>query len=64
MIIYYKNIPLTLRKDHYIYEVYHKDHCLGYFHYTRLQEAIVEIVNTGFYNGYNYDYRLKELSIL
>lgn len=62
--IQYKSILLTLRKDHNIYEVYHKDNYLGYFHYTKLQEANIGIASTGFYNGYNYDYRLRELKII
>jgi hypothetical protein len=60
----YKGITLSLVKDHYIYEVYYQSHYLGYFHYSRLNEAIKSIEQTGFYDGYNYAMRLQELGIL
>lgn len=62
--ISYKGVTLHLIKDHYIYEVFYKDHYLGYFHQSKLNEATQEIEKSGFYDGYNYDYRLKELKVL
>jgi len=60
----YKGIVLSLIKDHYIYEVYYKQHYLGYFHYSKLSEAVQNIEQNGFYDGYNYAMRLQELGIL
>ena len=60
----YKGIELSLVKDHYIYEVYYQSHYLGYFHYSKLSEAIQNIEQNGFYDGYNYTMRLQELGIL
>jgi len=62
--ISYKGITLYLIKSHYIYEVFYKDHYLGCFHYLRLNEAIQEIEQNGYYDGYNYDYQLTELKVL
>ena len=62
--ITYKGVTLTAVKDHYIYEVFSKVHNLGYFHYTRIDDAIQSIENTGYYDGFNYDYRLKQLEII
>lgn len=62
--INYKGIILHLIKDHYIYEVFYKDRYLGYFHYSKLHDAVKSIEQTGYYDGYNYDYRLKELKVL
>lgn len=62
--IKYKGITLDLIKDHYIYEVFYKENYLGYFYYSRLNDAITNIEQIGFYNGYNYDYKLRKLKIL
>lgn len=51
---------LTIIKDHYIYEVFYKNKCIGYFILERLEKAIEAITNTGFYDG-NYDYRIAEI---
>ena len=61
--ITYKNIPLLLRKDGYTYDVYYKHIQLGYFHFLDLEIAIKEITNNGFYDGFNYHYRLKNLNL-
>jgi len=60
----YNGIVLSLIKDHYIYEVYYKQHYLGYFHYSKLAKAIQKIEQNGFFDGYNYDILLQELGIL
>jgi hypothetical protein len=52
---------LQLIKDGYIYEVYYNNTYLGYFHESRLEDAIKSITETGFYNGYNYDYRIQNI---
>ena len=60
----YKNVVLSLIKDCYIYEVFYNNVYLGYFHFSRLVEAIEVITNNGFYDGFNYDYRLKNLNLI
>jgi hypothetical protein len=61
--ITYKNIPLLLRKDCYIYEVYYKNIQQGYFHFLQLESAIKEITNDGYFDGFNYHYRLENLNL-
>ena len=52
---------LEVIKDHFIYEVYYKGVNIGYFILERLERAIQEITNTGFYDGRNYDLRIAEI---
>jgi len=52
---------LDMIKDCHIYEVYYNNIYLGYFHESRLNEAIAAITENGFYNGYNYDYRIQNI---
>jgi hypothetical protein len=59
----YKGIILDLIQDGYIYEVFYNKKYLGYFHQSKLNEVTQEIEKSGFYDGYNYDYRLKELNV-
>lgn len=53
--------PIDIEKDHNIYEVYYKGVNIGYFILDRLNEAIEQITNTGFYDGRNYDLRMNEI---
>ena len=53
---------LDIIKDCNIYEVYYKNVCLGYFHKSRLENAIHEIINNGFYDGRNYDIRIQNVN--
>jgi hypothetical protein len=53
---------LQIIKDHFIYEVFYKSINLGYFHVSRIENAIREIVNNGFYDGRNYDLRIQNVN--
>lgn len=53
---------LQLIKDHFIYEVYYKNTYLGYFHMSKLENAIQEITTNGFYDGRNYDIRIQNVN--
>jgi hypothetical protein len=56
------NFQLQLVKDHFIYEVFYMNKNIGYFHESRLEEAIQEITTNGFYDGKNYDLRIEEVN--